>query len=98
MAKSNVDESSSSPNLSGQVAIITGAGRGSGRATAFQLARSGASLFLSDIEAETLEETLTDLKSQDMRPLGASSMRARWLKPNVWSRPQWMAMAVSMSS
>ena len=70
MAKSNVDESSSSPDLSGQVAIITGASRGSGRATAFQLARSGASLFLSDIEAETLEETLTDLKSQGYEASG----------------------------
>ena len=70
MTKSNVDESSSSPGLSGQVAIITGAGRGSGRATAFQLARSGASLFLSDIEAETLEETLTDLKSQGYEASG----------------------------
>ena len=54
MAENN--ESSDGSSLSGQVATITGAGRGNGRATAFRLARSGASLFLSDIDPETLEE------------------------------------------
>lgn len=63
MAEGRRDESFDGLGLSGQVATITGAGRGSGRATAFRLARSGASLFLSDIDPETLEEALTDLKS-----------------------------------
>ena len=70
MATHYVNESSSSESLGGQIAVITGAGRGSGRATAFRLAGSGASLFLSDIDADTLEETLTDLKSEGFEATG----------------------------
>ena len=41
-----------------QVLLLTGAGSGLGRATALKLAAEGASIFLSDIAAEGLEETV----------------------------------------
>lgn len=44
-------------NLEGATIVITGAGGGIGRAAAIEFARCGASLVLSDIRAESLEET-----------------------------------------
>jgi NAD(P)-dependent dehydrogenase (short-subunit alcohol dehydrogenase family) len=41
-----------------QVLLLTGAGSGIGRATALKLAAEGASVFLTDIVAEGLEETV----------------------------------------
>lgn len=41
-----------------QVLLLTGAGSGIGRATALKLAAEGASIFLSDIVQEGLEETV----------------------------------------
>lgn len=45
-------------DLSGQTAIVTGAGLGLGRAVALGLARSGARLILNDINPDKLDETL----------------------------------------
>lgn len=50
--------------LEGKVAVITGAGRGIGRATAILFAREGAKLVLTDIDPEPLEETVKEIKSQ----------------------------------
>lgn len=44
-----------------KVVVITGAGSGIGRALALQMARRGARLALSDVNATTLEETLRSL-------------------------------------
>lgn len=44
-------------NLLGKVAVITGAGSGIGRALAVRLAERGSGLAVSDINAESLEET-----------------------------------------
>src|SRR6266566_2126385 len=44
-------------DLSGQVAVLTGAGSGVGRATALLLAAAGAKLVLGDISEARLEET-----------------------------------------
>ena len=49
-----------------KVALITGAGSGIGQATALELARRGAVLWLTDINADNLEQT-----AQQVRALGA---------------------------
>ena len=43
-------------NLAGRTALVTGAARGVGRATAAKLAREGATVFLNDIDADALAE------------------------------------------
>ncbi|HME04233.1 MAG TPA: SDR family NAD(P)-dependent oxidoreductase [Solirubrobacteraceae bacterium] len=44
------------PDLTGQTAVVTGAGSGIGRATAILLARHGASLYLADLNLESAQE------------------------------------------
>lgn len=48
-------------NFSGKVCVITGAGSGIGRALALSLSKAGAHLALSDINEETLAETMAIL-------------------------------------
>jgi len=50
-------------DLSGQVAIVTGAARGLGRAIAQTLARSGAKVACVDINAELLGETVSGIQA-----------------------------------
>jgi short-subunit dehydrogenase len=50
----------------GKIAVITGAGSGIGRALAKQLNRDGCELFLSDINADGLNETISQLSRQDI--------------------------------
>jgi 3-oxoacyl-[acyl-carrier protein] reductase len=50
-------KSSSNPPLTGQVAVVTGAGRGIGRAIALTLAELGAHTVLCGRSRETLEQT-----------------------------------------
>ena len=48
--------------LEDKVALVTGAGRGMGRAIAMALAREGAAVALAEIDAETLEEAATAVR------------------------------------
>lgn len=50
-------------DLEGQVALVTGAARGIGRATASVFAQNGASLALNDVDAEELEKTAEEIRS-----------------------------------
>lgn len=59
-----------SNRLEGSVVAITGAGSGNGRASALRTGREGASLYISDIDAERLEDTLADLKSEGIDAAG----------------------------
>ncbi|MFZ2176876.1 MAG: SDR family NAD(P)-dependent oxidoreductase [Rhodococcus sp. (in: high G+C Gram-positive bacteria)] len=45
--------------FAGRVAVVTGAGSGMGRTLAYELARRGAKLALSDVDAEGLAETVS---------------------------------------
>src|SRR5690242_16992990 len=49
--------------LADQVAIVTGAGRGIGRAIAFELARLGADVVVADLDGSTAQRTARDLTS-----------------------------------
>jgi NADP-dependent 3-hydroxy acid dehydrogenase YdfG len=49
--------------FAGKVAVVTGAGSGIGQALAVELARSGASLAISDVNAEGLAQTEQQLKA-----------------------------------
>ena len=50
-------------SLEGKVALVTGAGRGMGRATALALANDGANVAVTDILADAVEETSTDVRA-----------------------------------
>lgn len=49
--------------LSEKVAIITGSGRGIGRAAALRFAREGAKVVINDIDAEPAEKTVADINA-----------------------------------
>ncbi len=52
-----------STDLSGQAAIVTGAGRGLGRAIACSLARAGAKVACVDVDAQNLAETVRAIEA-----------------------------------
>jgi NAD(P)-dependent dehydrogenase (short-subunit alcohol dehydrogenase family) len=53
--------------LAGQVAIVTGAGRGIGRATALELARLGADIVVAELEGSSAERTAAEVSSLGRR-------------------------------
>ncbi len=57
----------SDPPLGGQVAIVTGAGRGIGRAIAMQLAELGAHTVLCGRSRDALEQTAADIQNSGRR-------------------------------
>jgi len=55
--------------LQGQVAIVTGAGRGIGRATALELARMGADVVVAELDRANAERTASELRDLGCRAL-----------------------------
>ena len=55
--------------LDGQVAIITGAGRGIGRATALELGRMGAHIVVAELDPANAERTAAEVRALDRRAL-----------------------------
>ena len=55
--------------LQGQVAIVTGAGRGIGRATALELARMGADIVVAELDRANTERTASEARGLDRRAL-----------------------------
>ena len=53
--------------LEGQVAIVTGAGRGIGRATALELARMGADLVIAELDRAGAERTAAEVRALGRR-------------------------------
>ena len=51
--------------LAGKVAVVTGAARGIGRATAERLLAEGAQVVLADIDVEQLDKTVAELAAPD---------------------------------
>jgi 3-oxoacyl-[acyl-carrier protein] reductase len=51
-------------DLTGKTALVTGAGRGNGRATAFELARNGADVVVNDLEPSVADETAADVREE----------------------------------
>jgi 3-oxoacyl-[acyl-carrier protein] reductase len=60
-------------SLKGEIAIVTGAGRGIGRAIALELARAGAWVAVNDIDATSAQETTTLLREQQFKALSLPS-------------------------
>ncbi|MCZ6711757.1 MAG: SDR family oxidoreductase [Gammaproteobacteria bacterium] len=55
-------------SLDGRIAVVTGAARGIGRATAEKLAASGAMVVMNDLDAEPLEEAASQIPGARTAP------------------------------
>ncbi len=58
--------------MKGKVAVITGSGRGIGRATAIAMAREGATVVVNDVDAKAIEKV-----SQEIRDSGGKVLKIR---------------------
>jgi 3-oxoacyl-[acyl-carrier protein] reductase len=76
--------------LQGQVAIVTGAGRGIGRATALELARLGADVVVAELDKAAAERTAGEV--------GALGRRALALATDVTRRPDLAALVARTSA
>jgi 3-oxoacyl-[acyl-carrier protein] reductase len=57
-------------DLSGSTALVTGGGRGMGRATANELARNGADVVVNDLDADVAERTATEVREYGVDAIG----------------------------
>ena len=75
--------------LKGQVAFVTGAGRGIGQAMAVAFASEGALVGVADIDAATAQETVREIESNGgiARAFGGGYMVA--MDRNVFAQCNW---------
>ena len=59
--------------LEGRVAIVTGGGRGIGRATALELARLGADVVIAELDKPSAERTAAEVKALGRRALAIAT-------------------------
>jgi 3-oxoacyl-[acyl-carrier protein] reductase len=57
-------------DLAGKTALVTGAGRGNGRATALSLAEQGATVVVNDLEEDVAEETAAAVRESGSDAVG----------------------------
>jgi 3-oxoacyl-[acyl-carrier protein] reductase len=76
-------------DLSGKVALVTGAGRGIGRTIALELAQAGADVAVCDIDAETVEQTCKDIQ--------ALGKKSQWFKVDVTDAVQVNSMIAEVA-
>ncbi|MBM3226182.1 MAG: SDR family oxidoreductase [Candidatus Tectomicrobia bacterium] len=62
-------ERNTTMELEGQVAIVTGAGRGIGRATALELARMGAHIVVAELDPTSAQRTVEEVRATGRRAL-----------------------------
>jgi 3-oxoacyl-[acyl-carrier protein] reductase len=60
-------------DLSGRTALVTGAGRGNGRATALELAELGADVIVNDLEEDVATETAADVREKGVDAVGVAA-------------------------
>ena len=72
--------------LAGKSAIITGAGRGIGKATALTFARQGADILVPDLDLAASQETAEEIRALNRKAITAAqaiqkidSRAARWI-------------------
>ncbi|MHA1362284.1 MAG: SDR family NAD(P)-dependent oxidoreductase [Candidatus Freyarchaeota archaeon] len=59
--------------LNGKVALVTGAGRGIGRAIALTLAKEGANVVVNDLDEEEISSVVKEIESLGVKVLGAKA-------------------------
>jgi len=60
-------------DLSGTTALVTGAGRGMGRATANELARNGADVVVNDLDGDVAERTAGEIRERGGDAVGLAA-------------------------
>jgi NAD(P)-dependent dehydrogenase (short-subunit alcohol dehydrogenase family) len=63
-------------NLNGQFALVTGAGRGIGAATAKKLTEAGARVLVNDLDPDVAEEVAASLPGAVAYPAGSHQPRS----------------------
>src|ERR1700722_17799897 len=68
----NVRETNGVPRFGGQVALVVGAAHGIGKAIAVRLGREGADVVIADVDAEAMETTVQEMRSEGSQCKGVT--------------------------